>query len=252
MSHPPLVLSLFPGWADLLGRGFSEEGFSIVRGPDIIWGSDIRNFHVPPRRFDGVIGGPPCQRFSTVRRISESRGACVPAVDLIPEFARIVAEARPNWFLMENVRAAYAPEVAPYRIIEFVLDCRVFGVPQKQRVRRFVFGARLRRTVERMLPFRVPLPQERDVRYTALASEGRRGRLQWKNGHKVTRHCATRPWPEFCRLQGLPPGYDLVGLTKIGKYDAVGNGVPLPAARAFARAIMEAAHQPPQPQEKTA
>lgn len=32
-----LVLSLFPGF-DLLGRAFEEEGFTIVRGPDKIWG----------------------------------------------------------------------------------------------------------------------------------------------------------------------------------------------------------------------
>jgi hypothetical protein len=62
-----LVLSLFPG-IDLLGRGFELEGFSIVRGPDLIFGGDVRTFSVPRGRFDGVIGGSPCPDFSRARR----------------------------------------------------------------------------------------------------------------------------------------------------------------------------------------
>src|SRR2546430_12673163 len=36
----------------------------VVRGPDLLWGGDIRRFHPPAGKFDGVIGGPPCQLFS--------------------------------------------------------------------------------------------------------------------------------------------------------------------------------------------
>lgn len=49
-----LVLSLFPG-ADLLGRAFEACGFCVVRGPDIVWGSDVRDFRAPAGRFSGVI-----------------------------------------------------------------------------------------------------------------------------------------------------------------------------------------------------
>ena len=42
-----LVLSLFPG-IDLLGMAFEEEGFTVVRGPDLIWGGDIKRFAPPP------------------------------------------------------------------------------------------------------------------------------------------------------------------------------------------------------------
>jgi hypothetical protein len=35
---PPLVLSLFPG-IGLLDMAFEEEGFCVVRGPDLLWGS---------------------------------------------------------------------------------------------------------------------------------------------------------------------------------------------------------------------
>lgn len=53
-----LILLLFPG-IDLLGQGFEAEGFSVVRGPDLIFGQDVRGFHVPAGKFEGVIGGPP-------------------------------------------------------------------------------------------------------------------------------------------------------------------------------------------------
>ena len=36
--------------------------------PDLLWGGDIRNFHPPANRFDGIIGGLPCQDFSRARR----------------------------------------------------------------------------------------------------------------------------------------------------------------------------------------
>jgi DNA (cytosine-5)-methyltransferase 1 len=55
-----LVLSLFPG-IGLLDRAFKAEGFTVVLGPDVLWGGDIREFRPPAGRFDGIIGGPPCR-----------------------------------------------------------------------------------------------------------------------------------------------------------------------------------------------
>lgn len=70
---PQLVLSLFPG-IGLLDMAFEEEGFVIVRGPDLLWGGDIRRFHPPAGKFDGVIGGPPCQAFSQANGVGDSAG----------------------------------------------------------------------------------------------------------------------------------------------------------------------------------
>ena len=53
-----LILSVFPG-IDLLGTAFEPEGFCVVRGPDLLWGGDIRRFSRPAGHFCGVIGGPP-------------------------------------------------------------------------------------------------------------------------------------------------------------------------------------------------
>jgi site-specific DNA-cytosine methylase len=94
-----LVLSLFPG-ADLLGRAFEELGWCVVRGPDVLWGGDVRTFRAMPRSFDGVIGGPPCQVHSP---LTQGRTR---ATDLIPEFLRLVREAEPSWAVMENVPRA--------------------------------------------------------------------------------------------------------------------------------------------------
>ena len=101
-----MVLSLFPG-IGLLDMAFEEQGFCVVRGPDLLWGGDIKRFHPPAGRFDGVIGGPPCQAFSALRHLVEHNGYEV-AENLIPEYERVVSEAQPRWFLMENVPDAPA------------------------------------------------------------------------------------------------------------------------------------------------
>lgn len=96
-----LVLSLFPG-IGLLDMAFEEEGFTVVRGPDVLWGGDIRRFHPPAGKFDGVIGGPPCQAFSRLNRLVAHNGGSPSFGNLIPEFERCVREASPRWFVMEE------------------------------------------------------------------------------------------------------------------------------------------------------
>ncbi len=95
-----LVLSLFPG-IGLLDMAFEEQGFCVVRGPDVLWGGDIGRFHPPAGRFEGVIGGPPCQCFSPLARIVRAKGKEPRYGNLIPEFEGCVAEAQPEWFLEE-------------------------------------------------------------------------------------------------------------------------------------------------------
>jgi site-specific DNA-cytosine methylase len=64
-------------------------------------GQDVRDFDVLPGRFDGVIGGPPCQPFSKAKV-----GEYSVHENLIPEFVRIVEQASPQWAVMENVPEA--------------------------------------------------------------------------------------------------------------------------------------------------
>jgi len=205
-----LILSIFPG-IDLLGRGFESEGFSVVRGPDLLWGGDIRTFHVPARRFDGVIGGSPCQDFSGANRNPTGE-----SLELLHEFERVVCSARPAWFLLENVPRVPNVSVSGYSIQRLDLNARECGMRQV-RLRHFQFGSLDGSVISpvRVAPIGKP---ERIV----LASEGA----------KVDR----RSWSDFCELQGLPRDFDL-SMSVTAKYKAVGNGVPVPMARVLARAI---------------
>ena len=140
------VLSLFPG-IGMLDSAFEQEGFCVVRGPDVLWGGDIRRFQPPAGKFDGVIGGPPCQMFSSLARLVEANGHKPRFGNLIPEFERCIMEAQPAWFLMENVRQAPEPAIASYGVKSFLLDnswlpdSEFYGHEQR-RLRRFCFGMR--------------------------------------------------------------------------------------------------------------
>jgi DNA (cytosine-5)-methyltransferase 1 len=140
----PLVLSIFPG-IDLLGMAFELEGFCVVRGPDVLWGGDIRRFHPPAGVFAGVIGGPPCQAFSRLAIMVRHNGYEPKFGNLIPEFERCVGEAAPMWFLMENVPAAPRPDVLGYDVWGGIVNNRWFvgeaeiGAEQN-RTRRISFG----------------------------------------------------------------------------------------------------------------
>ena len=212
-----LVLSLFPG-VGLLDRGFEDAGFCVVRGPDTLWGGDIRNFHPPAGHFSGVIGGPPCQNFSTVNRNRDAAAG----MELVKEYTRIVKEAGPNWFLMENVPGSPAVTVPGLVTQLFTLNASQVGSEQ-HRLRKFNYGHKPG-TPELVLKRAAAAGESQR---TCLASEGRRA--------------GRRSWPEFCRLQGLPPCYDLPGFTVAEKYKAVGNGVPYPLALALAKAVKDTA-----------
>ncbi len=215
-----MVLSLFPG-VGLFDRGFEDSGFCVVRGPDLIFGGDVRKFHVPACHFTGIIGGPPCQRFSMANRDRSRDGHSAADLEMILEYLRIVNEAQPDWFLMENVSGS--PVVTElvsegYWVQLFTLDASHCGSEQ-HRLRKFHFGFREGR--ELVIKRDAAASQSQP---TCLASEGKRA--------------GRRPWAKFCELQGLPAGYDLPGFTVMEKYRAVGNGVPYPLAFALAQAIV--------------
>jgi DNA (cytosine-5)-methyltransferase 1 len=207
-----LVLSLFPG-VDLLGRAFEEEGYCVVRGPDLITGGDIKQFHAPAGRFEGIIAGSPCQDFSSARR-SPPTGE---GVRLLREFCRVVAEARPMWFLLENVPGVPDVEIDGYSVQRIAVTAAAVGLPSL-RLRHVQFGS----LAGEILPHRWRDGQTRTTgprEPTALASD--RGRTDWAR---------------FCARQGLSD-FDLPGFTRSAKYRAVGNGVPLPLGRYLARLV---------------
>ena len=200
----------------MLGRGFEQEGHCVVRGPDLIFGGDIRSFHAPAGRFDGVIGGSPCPDFSRARRAPPSGDG----IAMLAEFRRVVTEAEPMWWLLENVPACPTIVLDGYSHQRIDLDARDVGLRQR-RLRHFQFGCRDGAAL--VLPRAVTRAGMRGEA-TCVASEG----------SKVGR----RSWAEFCELQGLPADFDLPSFTRGARYRAVGNGVPPAMGAMLARAIM--------------
>jgi DNA (cytosine-5)-methyltransferase 1 len=246
-----LVLSLFPG-IGLLDMAFEREGFSVVSGPDLLWGRDVRQFHPTPGRFDGVIGGPPCQTFSRLKRLNPKAGQ--KHGNMIPEFERCVAEARPLWFVMENVPEAPAAAVDGYGVCSFVIDnrqCRGEDgeAAEQQRVRRFSFGCRGERRP--LLPetavltsprFSQTVTRSMSLVPVALGGSGKVKRTKLPSGAEKGPGCSPRTGlPAMLELQGLPGSWlDGSPYTVEAKRRMIGNGVPLPMGRAIARAVREA------------
>lgn len=105
--------------------------------------------HVGGKVF-GVFGGPPCQGFSEIGK----RNPNDPRRELLGHFFRIVAELRPTFFVMENVRGLAYPGAKPvldaaltaveddYDLLgPMVWDASIFGAATK-RHRMFVIGIR--------------------------------------------------------------------------------------------------------------
>lgn len=166
----PTALSLFSG-AGGLDLGFRMAGFRVLAASDIkdesrrtheinfpdvpfIHG-DLRELTVTDlvaalgdRRPDVIIGGPPCQGFSTLG----DRLSADPRNDLVDAFMRIVSELRPQAVVIENVRAVATEYGGRYKdyILErlegigyktsfAVLNAADYGVPQLRR-RAFFIG----------------------------------------------------------------------------------------------------------------
>lgn len=247
-----MVLSLFPG-IGLLDMAFEEVGFCVVRGPDLLWGGDIRSFHPPSGHFEGVIGGPPCQLWSQMRHIQPLAGQ--KHGNLIPEFERVVGEAVPDWFLMENVRDAPIPKVEHYVTRDLLIrDVWVGG--ETLRLRRFSFGT----GDGRSLPIEQLALHDPEPGVSALAGGGDRevpeklqrdgrGGLKPKKryGNSGKRTALGRGGSTKDKIagqlkaQGLPPDFlSEAPFTATGKAKAIGNGVPLPMGRAVAKAVKRA------------
>ncbi len=157
------VIDLFAGGGGL-SLGFSNAGFKMIAAYDN-WPAAIefyrKNIKDHPihmldlgvdsavdalrvQQPDMVVGGPPCQDFSSAGKRRECQRA-----SLTVAFAKIVAAIRPTMFLMENVERAKNSKAfaearailheAGYGTTAAVLDACLCGVPQRRK-RLFLFG----------------------------------------------------------------------------------------------------------------
>jgi len=185
----PTAIDLFSGVGGM-SLGFSMAGFRIVGAVEI----DPRNCTTYRSNFpstpcfdrdittltggellagtsptvvrpDVVFGGPPCQGFSLIGRRNENDERN----GLLSQFARLVVETSPRYFVLENVpglllgaslkslaRFARTMKDAGYTIVEPVeiLNASDFGVPQRRK-RAFILGYR---NGERPPRYPIPLP----------------------------------------------------------------------------------------------
>lgn len=186
-----------------------------MRGPDKIFGGDVADFHPVPGFAAGVIGGPPCQDFTRARRSAPTGYG----LKMLEHYVRVVREADPAWFLLENVPGCPVVEIPGYIMQRFFLNAAECGGRQ-HRNRFFQFGSK---DGTPMVPRR--LPRAAVTLRTCMAIEGSQK--------------SRRNWADFCELQGLPRDFDLPGWSTSAKYRAVGNGVPVYMARILAEAIRD-------------
>lgn len=166
------IIDLFCGIGGL-SLGFEQAGFEVVSAIDM-WDDAIKTFNhnrkekvaktisveeyndvelpaiAASNRITGIIGGPPCQGFSTVGRrdIDDARNK------LYLEFYKAVKIAHPDFFVIENVKGMltlnkgafvrdiierFGPDGLGYSISYKLLNAADYGIPQN-RFRVFYVG----------------------------------------------------------------------------------------------------------------
>lgn len=170
------IVDLFCGCGGL-SLGFEAAGFNVVAGYDN-WAAAINvykeNFAHPINQIDlsnvedaskhistygsnMIIGGPPCQDFSSAGLRNEDNGRG----NLTLCYAEIISRIRPEWFVMENVatitktnKLVGAKAIfrdAGYGLTQVILNAALCGVPQKRK--RFFLIGRLGTEDDFLLPY---------------------------------------------------------------------------------------------------
>lgn len=225
MNDKGLVLSLFPGFG-LLDAAFEDQGFTVVRGPDLFWGGDIERFSVPSGVFDGIIGGPPCQLFSAVNALlTKNQRQNRTALDLIPHMLRIWYESSARWVVMENVPPVQNHPDLPEEWNKIVVkdwDCG---------------GNTQRRRLLATYPFSLPFPRKRkgtgELSVLATTTEFHHSKASPLLNHH-TFLSGDLPIEEYAQLQGVPDFVERLKRARIPRHLAcrlLGNGVPYAIGR---------------------
>ncbi len=156
------TLDIFCGCGGL-SLGFQNAGFNILKAFDN-WDLAVNTYNnnftheatlinvydLQPEYLNEfspniIIGGPPCQDYSSAGKQDETQGrAC-----LTLRYAELVCAVHPEWFVMENVdriiksqtliQAILLFKKAGYGLTQIILDASLCGVPQKRK-RFFLIG----------------------------------------------------------------------------------------------------------------
>lgn len=298
MSKKLKVLDLFAGCGGM-SLGFQKAGFEICAAfenwqPAIetyrknfpnheTIDIDIRELEkssedLSKYKPDMIIGGPPCQDFSSAGKRDESLGRA----DLTVVFARIISRLNVEMFVMENVERATKSNAyekskrifarSGYGLTEIVLDASLCGVPQKRK-RLFLIGDKnssndslkpylIRNLASKRMSVRDFLGNDLDVEhyYRHPRTYQRRGVFSIDEPSPTIRG-VNRPIPKTYKshpgdtelvengvralttkerslLQTFPRKFEFIG-NKSQVEQMVGNAVPVNLAKFVAKAILE-------------
>lgn len=131
------VIAAFDNWKPALEtykKNFNHDVVDVDLGDEDLATDKIKQYNP-----DMIIGGPPCQDFSSAGKRNEDLGRG----DLTVSYARIIAKIKPKYFLMENVsrinkttkilQAKRIFKDAGYGLSERVLDASFCGAPQARK-----------------------------------------------------------------------------------------------------------------------
>jgi DNA (cytosine-5)-methyltransferase 1 len=210
------ILSLFPG-VDILGRAFHQAGHTVVRGPDLVTGDRIEDFHGLPGHVDGIIAGPPCQDFSCLRRAKPSGHG----KKMLSHLLRVANECDCTWILVENVPGVPSLYFQGERMQRIDLtDIECGGIQLRRRHWQWWHRDGLQ-----LHPTRLTQSQARSVTPAVTATP---------------RSTQPRNYHELCRRMGLPAPIHPAGWSHAAKCRAIGNAVTWPMATTMAAAASQA------------
>ena len=289
------VVDLFSGCGGL-SLGFENAGFNVVAAYDN-WQPAIAvheaNFthpvfnvnlsdedeaikHIAKYQPDMIIGGPPCQDFSSAGKRDENNGRG----DLTVSYAKIISVLKPAWFVMENVstitkstKLAVASDMfkqSGYGLTQIILNAALCGVPQRRK--RFIMIGHLGEQDDFMLETIIKRISDKEMTvkdyfgenldieyyYRHPRSYARRGVFS-VNEPSPTIRGVNRPIPEGYKIHSNDPIQSLVGVRPLttkersmiqtfpenfifigGKSDLeqmIGNAVPVKLGEFVASAI---------------
>ena len=242
------VVSLFAGCGGL-DLGFEQAGFDVIWANEfdssihetyrlnhphtVLNTSDIRTIRgtdVP--NCDGIIGGPPCQAWSEG---GKQKGLDDPRGRLFLDYIRIVAEKKPKFFVIENVRGILEEQhqksldmflkllsECGYNITYELLNAADYKIPQDRFRVFFTIQAQAKNIPQH--------PQAPKMIYNSVSS-----RTFAKGYEQLYRRLSVR---ECARIQTFPDSFKIRYTRIEDGYKMIGNAVPPRLAYNIAKEIV--------------